>query len=166
VPLHQYVYFALSSRHTSAAEMTAFLGIEPDETTIQGSRSIKPRTIPVAHAWKIICREPGLRVDEQVARIIGRLAPHTERIAALVQRLNAEGDGHSAVLEIVRYFNEDEDDLAGRATAVPAWRTSTADYPNMFGWHLDRGILDFLSATDAALDVDEYDMTPPDSLHD
>ena len=32
--------------------------------------------------------------------------------------------------------------------------------PNLFGWHLDRAALDFLQATGAVLDVDEYDMTP------
>jgi hypothetical protein len=163
MPLHQYAYFALSSQHTSAAEMAAFLGIEPDETRVRGSRITQPRAIPVSHAWKIVCREPGLRVDEQVARIIERLAPHTERIAALVERLNCEDDEHGgAVLEIVRYFGDDEEDLANRAIAAPAWRTSTADEPNMFGWHLDRSVLDFLNVTGADLDVDEYDMTPAD----
>jgi hypothetical protein len=159
MPLHQYAYFALSSRHTSAAEMAAFLGIEPDETRVRGSRHTQPRTIPVSHAWKIVCREPGLRVDEQIARIIERLSPHTERIVALVARLNAEDpedDEHSgAALQTVRYFNDDEEDAAGSA-----WRTSTADEPTMFGWHLDRSMLDFLTATGAVLDVDEYDMTP------
>lgn len=30
------------------------------------------------------------------------------------------------------------------------------------GWHLDRRVLDFLSATGAVLDVDEYDMAEDD----
>ncbi|MEU2622025.1 hypothetical protein ABZ642_28500 [Streptomyces sp. NPDC007157] len=31
-------------------------------------------------------------------------------------------------------------------------------YPNVFGWHRDLKVLDFLSATSAELDIDEYDM--------
>ncbi|MBR7836262.1 DUF4279 domain-containing protein [Actinospica durhamensis] len=168
MPLHQYAYFALASRHTSAAEMAAFLGIEPDETMVRASRLLtQPRAIPASHAWKVVCRDPGLRVDEQVARVIARLAPHTERIAALVERLKAEEDGEygSAVLEIVRYFNDDEEGPTSD-DGVPAWRTSTTEKPNMFGWHLDRHVLNFLTATGAVLDVDEYDMSPGNDPRD
>jgi hypothetical protein len=147
--------------------MAAFLGIEPDEAKVRGSRFTQPRAIPVSHAWKIVCREPGLRADEQVTRIIERLAPHTARIAALAERLSTEDEEHGgAVLEIVRYFNDDDADLASRATAVPAWRTSTPGQPDLFGWHLDRSLLEFLHATGAVLDVDEYDMTPTDDPND
>ncbi|WP_406290135.1 DUF4279 domain-containing protein [Embleya sp. NBC_00896] len=156
MPLHQYVYFALRSERTSAHEMTAALGIEPDETTVRGSRIAEP-AIPVCHGWKIVCREPGLRVDEQVAHVLDRLRPHTERIAALTREPDREGEsGSSAVLQIVRYFNAVE-------SAVETDRPSTSERPNLFGWHLDRDVLDFLAATGADLDVDEYDMTPNDA---
>ena len=36
----------------------------------------------------------------------------------------------------------------------------SGEAPNLFGWHLDREVLDFLQVTGAVLDVDEYDMTP------
>lgn len=68
MPLRQFVYFALFSKHTSVAEMTAVLGIEPDEVSVRGSRFTEPAVIPVSHSWKIVCREPGLRVDEQINR--------------------------------------------------------------------------------------------------
>jgi hypothetical protein len=35
----------------------------------------------------------------------------------------------------------------------------------MFGWHLDRRVLNFLNTTSAVLDVGEYDMTSTDDLH-
>jgi Domain of unknown function (DUF4279) len=156
VPVNQYVYFALSSHDTSAAEMTAVLGMEPDETTVRGSRITQPSPVPVIHRWKIVCREPGLRVDEQIAHVLERLAPHTQAIAALVGRLDAEfPQGPSAVLEVVRYFNRE----AGQQDR-PARRDTRPEAPNMFGWHLDRGVLDFLHTTGAVLDIDEYDMTP------
>ncbi|MFG2907668.1 DUF4279 domain-containing protein [Kitasatospora sp. NPDC048286] len=77
MPVDQYVHFALSSLHTSAADMAAVLGLEPDEIMVRGSRIPGPRPIPAAHRWKIVCREPGLCVDEQIARVLERLAPHT-----------------------------------------------------------------------------------------
>ncbi|MGA4538646.1 DUF4279 domain-containing protein [Uniformispora flossi] len=142
----QYVYFALKSRSTPAAAMTAFLGIEPDEVMVRGTKLPSP-PVPVVHAWMVVCREPGRRVDHQAACVLARLIPHTERIADLARRLDAEvedGEG-SAVLEVVRYLRPTED-------------TPTA--ANLLGWWLDRDALAFLAATGASLDVDEYDMTP------
>jgi hypothetical protein len=156
VPVNQYVYFALSSRDTSAAEIAAILSLEPDETKVRGSRMPEPNAIPVLHCWKVICREPRLRVDEQITRVLERLAPHTEAIAALAHRLDAEDrQGPSAVLEIVRHFNDEAD-----RKDHPLRGDAQADAPNLFGWHLSREVLDFLHATGAVLDVDEYDLTP------
>lgn len=149
MPLHQYAYFALFSRHTSADEMTSELGVPPDEVSVRGSRFTGPRTIPVDHSWKIVCREPGLRIDEQIIRVLDRLRPHTDRIAELAGRLAADNGG--AVLQVVRYFNDTDQG-----------QPSAPDAPNLFGWHLDRDVLDFLAAVGAELDVDEYDMTGDD----
>jgi hypothetical protein len=146
VLVSQYAYFALFSRSTSATEMAAVLGLEPDETTVRGSRRTEPEAVPVQHCWKIVCREPELRIDEQIGRIVERLAPYTAAIAALAGRLHTEDDESGAVLEVVRYFNDQA--------------AATGEAPNLFGWHLDRAVLDFLQATGAVLDVDEYDMTP------
>lgn len=151
----QYVYFALYSRDIPAAEMAAALGIEPDETTIRGSRRTEPRPIPPRHCWKVVCREPGLRVDDQVARVLERLAPRADAIAALARRLGDEDPGSGAVLQIVRYFNDDPGQQAPLAG-----HNSQPDAPKLVGWHLDRETLNFLHATQADLDVDEYDMTP------
>ncbi|MGW7366060.1 DUF4279 domain-containing protein [Streptomyces sp. NPDC054841] len=153
MPLDQYVYFALSSERTTAQEMTALLRIEPDETTVRASRCAEP-VRPVLHRWKVVCREPGRRVDEQVTHVLDRLRPHTDRIAELARYLDREeGPDPSAVLQIVRRFNDVEGADATDPSGAPGG-------PNLFGWHLDREVLDFLAATGAVLDVDEYDMTP------
>ncbi|MFD9223473.1 DUF4279 domain-containing protein [Streptomyces sp. NPDC060064] len=143
--LRQYTYFAMFSYHVSAAEMTSQLDITPDEVSVRGSRHTDP-PVPVNHVWQIACRDPGLRVDEQIAQILNRLQPHTDRISEVVSRLANHGGG--AVLQVVRYFNDINPDQ------LPS------DAPNLFGWHLDRNVLDFLTATGAELDIDEYDMTP------
>ncbi|MDT7847592.1 DUF4279 domain-containing protein [Streptomyces justiciae] len=145
MPLRQYAYFALFSQHTSADDMTSRLGITPDEVTVRGSRFTEPVVLPVDHSWMVVCREPGLRVDEQMTRILDRLQPHTDRIRDLTRYL--AGAGGRAVLQIVRYFNDTDQAQPG-----------AVDAPDLFGWHLDRKVLDFLSATGAELDIDEYDM--------
>lgn len=112
---------------------------------------------PVSHSWKIVCREPGLCVDEQITRVLDRLRPHTARIAELAGRLAAEEGQHGgAVLEVVRYFNDTDQEQQSLQPGSP----DCPDGPNLFGWHLDRDVLDFLTATGAVLDVDEYGMTP------
>lgn len=152
VPVRQYVYFALSSHSTSATEMTAFLGIEPDRTAIRGSRRGGPSPVPVAHRWIVECRDAGLSVDERIARILERLAPHTDIVAALARRLDAEPEaGPSAVLEVVRYFNE-VDPHPGHQPEV-----SKGEPTRILGWHLGRDVLDFLQATRAVIDIDEYE---------
>jgi hypothetical protein len=42
----------------------------------------------------------------------------------------------------------------------PTEAEDQAEAPNLFGWHLSRDVLDFLHRTGAALDIDEYDMSP------
>ncbi|MFB7363841.1 DUF4279 domain-containing protein [Streptomyces hydrogenans] len=144
--LHQYAYFGLFSRHTSAADMTSLLGITPDEVTVRGSRITEPAMVPVDHVRMVVCRDHGLRVDEQISRILDRLRPHTDRISDITRLLASAGGG--SVLNVVRYFNDTDQAQPG-----------AADAPDLFGWHLDRKVLDFLSATGAELGVDEYDMT-------
>ncbi|MFI7893575.1 DUF4279 domain-containing protein [Streptomyces sp. CACIS-1.16CA] len=158
MPLRQYVYFALSSRGITAQEITDLLGIEPDET-----RVINPRRLPADPAkpfcqvWQVVCRGPGLHVDEQIACVLGRLRPQTDRIAELIKQFNSAEDeeepGLEARLEVVRYFNEDEQQQE-------AGQPQEGEKHNLFGWALDREAIEFLAATGAYVDVDEYDMTP------
>lgn len=153
--MSQYVYFALSSKTTTAQEITAFLGMKPDEVTVRGSRLTEPVVRPVLHRWKIVCRDSGLRVDEQVARVLDRLRPHTQRIAELAGGLATQDPSHTAaVLQIVRYFHVADEDGESDPPTPPD------PQPYLFGWHLDRTVLDFLAVTGAELDVDEYYMTP------
>lgn len=151
--LHQYVYFALKSEEVSASEMTAWLGIEPDEVVMRGSRQTDP-VVPVCHIWKVVCRKPHMTVDEQIDHVLDRLLPAADRIGELVA-----GPGRvdqrpiSSVLQVVRVFehsdDEDEDSIIPIDQKSPGQR-------NLFGWHVDARVLDFLRRTHAELDVDEY----------
>lgn len=149
--LTQYVFFAISSPRTPAGEITELLGVEPDEVTVRGSIATTPDPIPFCHCWKLLCGEPGLRVDEQIGLVIGRLQPHMEALTNLTTRLAAEDGPGGTLLQVTRYFNRHDKQPSG-----------SPDDPDLFGWRLDRAVVDFLAATGAELDVDEYDMTPAD----
>jgi hypothetical protein len=135
--ISQYVYFALKSERVSAHEMTSQLGLEPDEIMVRGSKGANPLR-PVVHAWEVVCREPGLTVDEQIGRILDRLEPYADRIAALVETIDVAEPGVTATLQVVRSFNDDEGE------------------EDLLGWHLDKRTLRFLHRVGAELDVDEY----------
>lgn len=116
--VRQYVYFALHSSTVPAAEMAARLGLEPDEVSVRGSRTADPPR-PVTHVRKIVCRERGLTVDQQIGQIMERPRPYRDQIVALSQALAA-----------------DDSDYDGAV--------------------LDREVREFLLATSAYFDVDEY----------
>ncbi|MEV5711705.1 DUF4279 domain-containing protein [Actinoallomurus sp. NPDC052274] len=134
-----------------ATEITARLGIEPDEVTVRGSRLARPPR-PVAHEWRVVCRKPGLTVDEQMARIIDRLFGHAERIGALAVELDrVDGDSGTGRLQVVRIFEHPE----GATSPVDGLEKHSEQH-RLLGWHLDARTLEFLRLTRAELDVDEY----------
>ncbi|UKW33586.1 MULTISPECIES: DUF4279 domain-containing protein [Streptomyces] len=101
--------------------MISRIGIRPDEVSVHGSRFTEPAVVPVDHSWKVVCRDPGLRVDEQIARLLDRLRPHTHRVSALARELTGTGGG--AVLQVVRYF--DDDQARPNATDAPVSSAGT-----------------------------------------
>ncbi len=151
----QYVYFAVASTRLPATEITARLGVEPDDALVRGSRLAEPPR-PAAHKWRVVCREPGLTVDEQLGRVVDRLEEHAGRIGALVAELQELDDRPSiSTLQVVRIFDHPD----GEEEEVPPsvdGLTKLAGQHQLLGWHLDARTLDFLRATRAELDVDEY----------
>ena len=116
-----------------------------------GSRFTEPSGIPVGHFGKIVCCEQDLRVDEQIVRVLNRFRPHTGRVVELAGRLAADGGG--AVLQGVRYFSDTGQN-----------RSDASATANLFGWHLDRNGLAFLTPVGAELDIDEYDIDEYDMV--
>jgi hypothetical protein len=151
----QYAYFALTSTRVSAAEITARLGIEPDEVVVRGGRQAEPAR-PSTHRWRVACRKPGLTVDGQITQIIGRLFDHAERIGALAVELDRiDGCPGASVLQVVRVFEHpdgEEEDLTSRVEGLQ----KLPGQHQLLGWHLDARTLEFLRLTRAELDVDEY----------
>jgi hypothetical protein len=121
---------------------------------VRGSKAASPPRPPV-HAWKVVCRAGGLTVEEQIERVVGRLRPVVDRIAALVQQPDASADGVTATLQVVRYLDdEDGEEEGAEPTATGLVRLSGQH--QFLGWHLDLRVLQFLCVTGAELDVDEY----------
>src|SRR5262245_15515111 len=120
----------------TAVDMTHRLGMLPDEAVVRGSRLTEPAR-PASHAWKIVCRDPGLAVADQIARLLERLEPRIHLIADLAEELARSGDG-ACTLQVVRYL----ENLSGQH--------------ELLGWHLGSEVLDFLRRVRAELDVDEY----------
>ncbi|WP_232430429.1 DUF4279 domain-containing protein [Salinispora pacifica] len=137
-------------------EITARLGIEPDEVTTRGSRHPADPVFPAAHCWKVVCRTPSMTVDEQIACIVDRLFGYAPLIGALVAELDrADGGPGSAVLQVVRAFGHP----AGEPEDLPGPIDGLEKLPGqhqLLGWHLDRPTLEFLRLTGAELDIDEY----------
>lgn len=149
--LRQYVYFALKSEEVSAAEITASLGVEPDEVVVRGSRQTDRFVRPVCHIWKIVCREPNMTVDEQIDQVLGRLLPSADRIGELAAEPGrADERPISSVLQVVRYFGDEDEDSTAQV------EQESPEQHNLFGWHVGAEVLDFLRRTHAGLDVDEY----------
>jgi len=153
--VRQYVYFSLRSDYIPADEITARLGMEADEIRVKASKRVNP-PLPRCHAWNVVCRDGGLTVDEQIDRVIDRLQPLTDQIAALAREIDAsEGESAAATLQVVRYLNDDD----GEEESPQPDGTDLVRLPGqhqLLGWYLDRRILEFLHHTGAELDVDEY----------
>ena len=118
-----------------ASEMSAVLGLEPDEITVRAVDLVDP-PVPNSHEWMVTCRDPEKTVDEQVEDLVQRLAPYTSQIARLAAHLEQDECG-GARLHIVRQVN-----------------TPTA-FMSDSSWRLKRQVLNFLHVTNADLNVDE-----------
>ncbi|GGK59430.1 DUF4279 domain-containing protein [Nocardia camponoti] len=144
----QYSYFSVESTALSAVEMSARLGMEPDEVLVMGSRSPE-HVIPRVNAWKVVCRSDE-SVDDQIQCLVDRLAPIRAELVSL-----CADDEVSSVMQVVRYFGDP--DGVGPAPAGTSLDRAR-EYPRPLGWHLPLSVLEFLASTKTELDVDEYSL--------
>ena len=145
--IRQYVYFAVRSDAVTADEVSRRLGLEPDRIAVRGSRSAEPPR-PLANVWQIVCDEPDMTIDEQVEVVLQRLRPAETRVVEL-----AKDPGCSVVLQLVRYF-DDEEGEPERLSDAGAQKLGGQH--QLLGWHLGSDDLGFLSRIGASIDADEY----------
>ncbi|MFC6013389.1 DUF4279 domain-containing protein [Nocardia lasii] len=147
--IRQYSYFALHSETMSALEMAALLPMDPDETSVLGSKSAQHR-IPRNHSWKIV-RRSAESIDDQIEHLIARVTPILPQLISLTQRPDVR-----AGMQVVRIYNDSEG--VHGAPDGTLW-SEARTWPRPLGWHLSLPVLEFLVATGAELDIDEYDWT-------
>ena len=147
--MRQYARFGFWGDSVSAAAITERLGMEPDKVLVRGSRRANPPR-PVQHAWELTCDQPRQRVEDLVAELLGRLAPHLDGIEALATELHTTNTG-AATLRIVRNFDTDQDEGSD-----DDGRPSPGLESQLLGWHLDTNVIAFLHRTRASIDIDEY----------
>ena len=153
--IRHYVHFGLYSRRITAATMTARLLLEPDSFSV-GSRT-ELEAASRQHSWRIECRTPGLDIGTQVTRVLDRLRPSMDRVIALAEEVARLESGDGARLSIVRYYNDARGEpIEPSRSPVAGSRWIGGTGSRLLGWNLDRSVLDFLAATGADLDVDEY----------
>lgn len=101
----------------------------------------------------MVCDAPGLSVDEQASRVIGRLNPVRGAITTLVKGSREV----SAGLMVVRYFNAQEGEEEHIGPPVDGLEKLAGQH-QLLGWRFADAVLDFLRDVGAELDVDEYDL--------
>ena len=97
--IRQYVYFGIKSEVLTADEIAQRVGLAPDRAVVRASRTADPPR-PCFHVWEIRCDESGLRIDEQIERVIVRVEP----VGTAIRDLIAEPSEVHAWLQMVRYF--------------------------------------------------------------
>jgi hypothetical protein len=143
VQVKEDVYFAVYSTAMTVAEMASRIGLDPDVTLVKGSRVADP-PLPRAHAWQLRPTREDAGVDERVADLLGRLRSLERAVSDFIFDLGSDG---SAVLQLVRYFN-DSDGI-------------DTEENRRLGFALDASAIGLLSRLGAVLDVDEYDANGP-----
>lgn len=148
--VNQYVYLALRSNDLSADQMAERLGMAPDERVTRGARSTEP-PVPAAHVWRLVCRQPHMRIDEQAESVLGRVVPVVHRIKALTEAGYVE-----AVLQFVRYFDDDAPP-ARQVELVGENGPEVGPEPHdLLGFHLSAERLRLIADIGASIDCDEY----------
>jgi len=154
VRIKQHASFTIYSASVAADEVERLVGLQPDRVSVRGSRTASPPR-PLEHAWKVLCDERGLTVEEQVDRIVARLSPYRPAIRKVVNEI----DEVHAVLGVVRYFGAwladgdgEEEDLA---IGPDGWEKLPGQH-QLLGWHLPREVMEFLLDLGAEMDFDEY----------
>jgi hypothetical protein len=148
--IRQYASLSLSSSVLSADEITRRLGVEPDEVMVMASKRETPPT-PAAHHWMV--KTNSGPVDEMTAELIARIRPVASDIRDLVSSSVV-----SAVIQVVRYFNDDagDEEQFGEVKVDGQLLEKLLGQHQLLGFHLDAEVLGFLSETGIELDLDEY----------
>lgn len=151
--MSQYTYFALRDETTTAAEVTGYLGIEPDEVRVRASNHVFPPR-PASHSWAVVSRAENVALDVHISRVLDRVAP----VAGHVRRL-VDDRGVEARLVIVRYFGDDAGEAGGFEASITPGGDLLEHTPGQhqpLGWFLSVEAMTLLTSMGASFWADEY----------
>jgi hypothetical protein len=103
---------------------------------------------------EIECREPGLRVDEQIEKVLARVEPVTAHLHELSHTPDV-----SIVLQVVRFFADEdgeEEKFEGGIDADGGLFERLSGQHQLLGWALSSDQLRLLVSIGASFDADEY----------
>jgi len=151
--MSQYAYFALRDEKTTAAEVTGYLGIEPDEVRVRASTQVFPPR-PSSHSWAVVSRTENVALDVHISRVLDRVAPAAGHVRRLV-----DDRGVEARLVIVRYFSDDDGDDEEFDASITPGGDLLEHLPGQhqqLGWFLPVETLTLLASMRASIWADEY----------
>ena len=107
--------------------------------------------------WCLDATGDAQRLDKQIEELVERLQPHVGQIRTLVETSDC-----IAVLQIVRYFNhpEGQEEQLDNTETEHGVLAKLPGQHQLLGWSLSWNTIDFLAASSAIVDVDEYDSNP------
>ena len=152
--IRQRAYLGLASDGLDPSQITELLGTEASETKVMGSRQSGPPPLPRSHLWKL---ESGVSDQSPLEDHLTALWPRLADLADGLQTFTSREDS-SGRLQIVRYFEEGEEDFDEATWGLPAdspFERLGGQHP-FLGWRLNAVQMQFLVSVGLDLDVDEY----------
>ena len=156
--VRQRAYFGIWSTTLSPPEITGALRIEPDEVMAKGGRRAGPPPMPKYHLWKVLS---GLPMDGPIGPHLETLLPRIEPAKDRIRELLRRGNGTFARLEVVRYFEEGDEEFdeatygLGEEELAKGWTRVSGQHP-FLGFALEHDVIAFLNYIGAYMDFDEY----------
>jgi uncharacterized protein DUF4279 len=114
---------------------------------VLGSRSGPP--VPVGHSWSLHCRERGLRLNEQIGKVLERVEPIRQRLLDL-----AACQDMDYRLIIVRYFDDEdgeEEEFLAAITKDGKLLEGPPGQHQLLGWFLTPEQMAFLASIRCAI---------------
>jgi hypothetical protein len=151
--VRQHAYLLIRSDVLAPVEVTARLGLEPDQVKPRGSQAVGPPPRPQVHIWIVRSGRPETAtVEAHLDRLLARLEPHVDRIGALLAE-----DHTSGVIEIVRYFEvgKEDDEVLAIGQGSDSLERLRGQH-SLLGFHLDQRLIRFVNHTQITIDIDEY----------
>ena len=152
--VRQRAYLRLFSADIRPDEITELLGVAPSESRLKGSRQAGPPPLPRGHLWEL---NSGASDLAPIGDHLTALWPKLVAVEVGLREFLAH-DGSKGWLQIVRYFEEGDEEFDESTWGLPEGSpyVRLGGQNPLLGFGLDGIQLQFLASIGLELDVDEY----------